>query len=195
MSLASFQSETPRYVGEPDQSGTPLDSRLVSLFIGPIVLFPFEERSLKGTRRVQCRQRPLSLPIKRAFIHSERQDRRRQTMQSRSPTLCIRRAVATTSRQPVSRQACRRRYHVPSFGLQEPARTGRGWRAATIASRAISTTFDSTTAHLRLSLLLPMLRAPAWHVARSPTFTWPGIGSTSIPRLGRINWNKEQEEV
>lgn len=139
MSLASFQSESPRYVGEPDQSGTPLDSRLASLFIGPIVLFPFEERSLKGTRRVQCRQRPLSPPIKRAFIHSVRQDRHRQTMQSRSPTLCIRRAVATTSRQPVSRQAGRRRYHVPSLGLQEPARTGRGWRAATIVSRASST--------------------------------------------------------
>jgi hypothetical protein len=138
MSLASFQSETPRYVGEPDQSGTPLDSRLVSLFIGPIVLFPFEERSLKGTRRVQCRQRPLSLPIKRAFIPTASDKRHRQTMQSRFPTSCIRRAAATTSRQPVSRQAGRRRYHVPSLGLQEPARTGRGWRAATIASRANS---------------------------------------------------------
>ncbi|KAH8081967.1 FMN-dependent dehydrogenase-domain-containing protein [Filobasidium floriforme] len=57
-------------------------------------------------------------------------------MQNRFPTFALGRAIATTSRQPTSRQACRRRYHAPNLGLQEPARTGRGqgWRAATIGA-------------------------------------------------------------
>lgn len=58
--------------------------------------------------------------------------------------------------------------------------------------------FDSdTTAHLYFCLLFSVPREPASHVVRSPTFTWPGIGSISTPRLDLaiVNWNKEPGEA
>lgn len=194
MSLASFQSESPRYVGEPDQSGTPLDSRLASLFVGPIVLFPFEERSLKGTRRVQCRQRPLSPPIKRAFIHSERQ--KTQTNHAES----ISHLVHQASHNYYLETACLSSGLSSTLSCTQIRRTRASNNRPRMAcsyhrkSRDFDL-FDCTTAHLHLACFSFVPREPVWHAVRSPTFTWPGIGSTSTPRLDLINWNKEQEEV